>query len=78
MIRVTRAGRLLDESSQIIAAGLSLPLPRAAVRRQRNDNVTRGPGRTALQHDAVTIAADGSVTVDGSQTLDASARTTVG
>ncbi len=72
----THAGCLLDESSQTIAAGLSCPCHGSLF--DGNGNVTRGPARSALQHYAVTIAADGSLTVDGSQPVAASARTAVG
>lgn len=72
----THAGCLLDESSQTISAGLSCPCHGSMF--DGNGNVTRGPANAALQHYAVTIAPDGSVTVDGSQPVDASARTPVG
>ena len=41
-------------------------------------NVTRGPAGAPLQHYQVTIAADGAITVDGSQPVSASTRTSVG
>ncbi|MES1209955.1 MAG: Rieske (2Fe-2S) protein [Pseudomonadota bacterium] len=69
----THEGCLLDESSHTIAAGLSCPCHGSTF--DGSGNVTRGPARTALPHYAVTIAADGSVTVDGSQPVSASTRT---
>ena len=71
----THAGCLLDDGSQSITAGLSCPCHGSAF--DGNGTVTRGPARTPLQHYAVTIAADGSVTVDGSQPVSASTRTPV-
>jgi nitrite reductase/ring-hydroxylating ferredoxin subunit len=71
----THAGCLLDESSQTIAAGLSCPCHGSAF--DGNGNVTRGPARAPLQHYAVTVAADGSLSVDGSQPVSASTRTAV-
>lgn len=68
----THAGCLLDESSQTISAGLSCPCHGSAF--DGNGNVTRGPARAPLQHYAVTIAADGSLTVDGNQSVSADAR----
>jgi cytochrome b6-f complex iron-sulfur subunit len=69
----THAGCLLDESSQTIAAGLSCPCHGSTF--DGDGNVTRGPARVPLQHYAVTIASDGSVTVDGNQPVSASTRT---
>jgi Rieske Fe-S protein len=40
-------------------------------------NVTRGPAGSPLQHYQVTVASDGSITVDGSQPVSASTRTAV-
>ena len=37
-----------------------------------NGSVTNGPARSPLEHYAVTIAADGSITVDSGQTVSAS------
>lgn len=71
----THAGCLLDDGNQSIAAGLSCPCHGSAF--DGDGNVTRGPARTPLQHYAVTIASDGSLTVDGSQAVSASARTPV-
>jgi cytochrome b6-f complex iron-sulfur subunit len=69
----THAGCLLDDGAQTIAAGLSCPCHNSTF--DGSGAVTRGPARTPLQHYAVTIAADGSVTVDGSQPVSADVRT---
>ena len=68
----THEGCLLDQSSQTIGAGLSCPCHGSTF--DGAGNVTRGPARAPLQHYAVTIAADGSVTVDGSRAVSASTR----
>ncbi|MES1205541.1 MAG: Rieske (2Fe-2S) protein [Pseudomonadota bacterium] len=70
----THAGCLLDESSHTITDGLSCPCHGSVF--DGAGNVTRGPARTPLQHYAVTIASDGTVTVDGNQPVSASTRTT--
>ena len=49
-----------------------------ALKFDADGTVTRGPARDALQHYAVTIAADGTLTVDGSQPVSGSTRTPVG
>jgi Rieske Fe-S protein len=72
----THAGCLLDDSSHTVAAGLTCPCHGSAF--DGNGGVTRGPARDALQHYAVTIAADGTITVDGSQPVSAETRTQVG
>jgi len=72
----THAGCLLSENSPEISAGLSCPCHGSTF--DGDGNVTRGPARAALQHYKVTIAADGSITVDGSQPVAASTRTPVG
>jgi cytochrome b6-f complex iron-sulfur subunit len=72
----THAGCLLNDSSQTIASGLSCPCHGSTF--DGAGNVTRGPARASLQHYQVTIAADGSITVDGSQPVAASARTPAG
>jgi cytochrome b6-f complex iron-sulfur subunit len=69
----THAGCYLDDGSQTIAAGLSCPCHGSSF--DGSGAVTRGPARTPLKHYAVTIAADGSITVDGSMPVSASART---
>ena len=72
----THAGCLLDDGSDKIASGLSCPCHGSTF--DGDGNVTNGPARSPLQHYAVTIAADGSITVDGSQPTDASTRTPAG
>ncbi|MFL5306186.1 MAG: Rieske (2Fe-2S) protein [Polyangia bacterium] len=68
----THEGCLLDDGSHTITAGLSCACHGSTF--DAAGNVTRGPARTPLQHYAVTIAADGSVAVDGSQPVSASTR----
>ncbi len=72
----THAGCLLDDSASTIAAGLGCPCHGSTF--DGNGSVTAGPARSPLQHYAVTIAADGTITVDGSQPVSASTRTPVG
>ena len=69
----THAGRFLDDGAQTIAAGLSCPCHGSAF--DGNGSVSHGPANTPLQHYAVTIAADGTITVDGSQSVSADTRT---
>jgi Rieske Fe-S protein len=71
----THAGCFLDDGSQSIAAGLSCPCHGSLF--DGNGDVTHGPARAPLQHYAVTIGSDGSLTVDGSQPVSASTRTAV-
>ncbi len=72
----THAGCLLDDGAQTILAGLSCPCHGSHF--DGDGAVTRGPAYTPLQHYAVTIAADGSLTVDGSQPVSSSTRTPTG
>lgn len=72
----THAGCLLDDSSNTIASGLSCPCHGSTF--DGSGAVTNGPARSALQHYAVTIATDGTMTADGSQPVSASTRTPVG
>jgi cytochrome b6-f complex iron-sulfur subunit len=72
----THAGCFLDDNSGTIAAGLYCPCHGSAF--DGDGIVTRGPARSPLQHYAVTIAADGAITVDGSQRVADSVRTVVG
>jgi Rieske Fe-S protein len=72
----THAGCLLTDSTETVAAGLYCPCHGSAF--DADGTVTRGPARDALQHYAVTIAADGTLTVDGSQPVSGSTRTPVG
>jgi len=69
----THAGCLLDDGAETIAAGLDCPCHGSQF--DGNGAVTRGPAADPLQHYLVTIASDGSLTVDGSQPVDPSART---
>ena len=69
----THAGCLMDDGARTIAAGLDCPCHGSKF--DGNGAVTNGPARDPLQHYLVTIAADGSITVDGSQPVSASART---
>jgi len=68
----THAGCLLDDSSSTIASGLYCPCHGSTF--DGSGAVTNGPARSPLEHFAVTIAADGSITVDGSQTVSSSTR----
>jgi cytochrome b6-f complex iron-sulfur subunit len=72
----THAGCFLDDSADKIATGLSCPCHGSTF--DGNGSVTNGPARSPLQHYAVTIAADGTITVDGSQPVSASTRTPAG
>ena len=72
----THAGCLLDDSADKISTGLNCACHGSTF--DGDGNVTRGPARSPLQHYAVTIAADGTITVDGSQPVSASTRTPAG
>jgi Rieske Fe-S protein len=72
----THAGCLLGDGSGTIAAGLTCGCHGSIF--DGDGNVTRGPARAPLQHYQVTVAADGSLTVDGSKPVGSSARTPVG
>jgi Rieske Fe-S protein len=69
----THQGCFLDDGAKTIAAGLDCPCHGSTF--DGNGAVTGGPARDPLQHYLVTVAADGSITVDGSQPVSASART---
>jgi len=69
----THAGCLLDDGARTIAGGLDCPCHGSTF--DGNGAVTKGPARDPLQHYLVTVATDGSITVDGSQPVSASART---
>ena len=71
----THAGCFLDDSNSTIAAGLSCPCHGSSF--DASGAVTHGPAQSPLQHYALTVAADGSITVDGSQPVSADTRTTV-
>ncbi len=68
----THAGCLVEDTSGTISDGLSCPCHGSTF--DGNGAVTRGPARTPLQHYQVTIAADGSITVDGSKPVAADVR----
>jgi len=69
----THAGCLLDDAAATVASGLGCPCHGSTF--DGNGAVTRGPARDPLQHYAVAIAADGTITVDGSQPVSADTRT---
>jgi len=72
----THAGCLLGDGARTIVSGLSCPCHGSTF--YGDGNVTGGPARAPLQHYQVIIAADGSITVDGSQPVGASTRTPAG
>jgi cytochrome b6-f complex iron-sulfur subunit len=72
----THAGCLVEDTSGTISAGLSCPCHGSTF--DGNGAVTRGPARTPLQHYQVTIATDGSITVDGSKPVGANVRVAAG
>jgi Rieske Fe-S protein len=69
----THEGCLLDDNSRTTTGGLSCACHGSTF--DAAGNVTRGPARMPLPHYAVTIASDGSITVDGSQPVSPSTRT---
>jgi nitrite reductase/ring-hydroxylating ferredoxin subunit len=69
------AGCFLDDASTTIAAGLYCPCHGSSF--DGDGVVIGGPARAALQHYAVMVAADGSLTVDGSQLVSGTTRTPV-
>jgi Rieske Fe-S protein len=69
----THAGCLINDGAGTIAAGLYCPCHGSAF--DGNGAVTAGPARIDLPHYLVTISPDGSITVDGSQPVSATART---
>jgi len=71
----THAGCLLDDGSQTITAGLSCPCHGSTF--DGSGAVTHGPAGIPLQHYAVTIASDGTITVDGSAPVSAGTRTAI-
>jgi nitrite reductase/ring-hydroxylating ferredoxin subunit len=68
----THQGCLLG-GKRTVVTGLSCPCHGSAF--DGNGRVTRGPAARSLQHYAVTIAADGTITVDGSQLVSDTTRT---
>ncbi len=72
----THAGCLVEDASgSSISAGLYCPCHGSSF--DGNGGVTHGPARSSLQHYKVTIAADGSITVDGGTTVSADVRVPV-
>jgi Rieske Fe-S protein len=71
----THAGCLVDDTSNTIAAGLYCGCHGS--RFDGNGAVTHGPASSPLQHYAVTLATDGSLTVEGDQPVSAQTRTPV-
>jgi Rieske Fe-S protein len=69
----THQGCLLGDGSRTITAGLTCPCHGSSF--DGGGAVRRGPAGRALQHYAVAIAADGAITVDGSQLVAAGTRT---
>lgn len=72
----THAGCVLEDNSETIAAGLSCPCHGSTF--DGDGNVTRGPAHAALQHFQVSVASDGSVSVDCSKPVAADVRTPAG
>jgi cytochrome b6-f complex iron-sulfur subunit len=69
----THAGCLVEDSSSgAISQGVSCPCHGSLF--DGNGGVTRGPARSPLEHYKVTIATDGSITVDGSAPVSADVR----
>ncbi len=69
------AGCLVEDTSGSISAGLSCPCHGSTF--DGNGAVTHGPARAALEHYKVTIASDGTITVDGGTTVAADVRVPV-
>ena len=63
--RCTHQGCAVDDTSSGIAGGLHCPCHGSAF--DGNGAVTHGPAGAPLKHYAVTIAADGTMTVEGGQ-----------
>lgn len=71
----THQGCLINDAGGTISGGLHCPCHGSAF--DGNGAVTHGPAGSALQHYAVTIASDGSMTVEGGQPVSATTRTAV-
>jgi nitrite reductase/ring-hydroxylating ferredoxin subunit len=69
----THESCLVDDGHKTIAAGLTCPCHGSAF--DGDGQVTQGPANRPLQHYAVAIAANGDITVDGSQPVADSTRT---
>jgi nitrite reductase/ring-hydroxylating ferredoxin subunit len=72
----THQGCPVDDTSSGITGGLHCPCHGSAF--DGNGAVTHGPAGSPLQHYAVTIAADGSMTVQGDQPVSSDTRTAAG
>ena len=72
----THQGCPVDDTSSGIAGGLHCPCHGSAF--DGNGAVTHGPAGSPLQHYAVTIATDGSITVQGDQPVSSDTRTPAG
>jgi Rieske Fe-S protein len=72
----THQGCAIDDTSSGVAGGFHCPCHGSAF--DGNGAVTHGPAASPLQHYAVTIATDGTMTVEGGQPVSADTRTPVG
>lgn len=72
----THAGCVLEDNAGTISAGLYCPCHGSSF--DGNGTVTHGPARSPLQHYQVSLAADGSITVDGSKPVAADVRLPTG
>jgi Rieske Fe-S protein len=72
----THQGCAIDDTSTGVAGGLHCPCHGSAF--DGNGAVTHGPAATPLQHYAVTIATDGTMTIEGAQPVSADTRTPAG
>lgn len=72
----THQGCAVDDTASGVAGGLHCPCHGSQF--DGNGAVTHGPAGAPLQHYAVTIAADGTMTVEGAQPVSADTRTAVG
>lgn len=72
----THAGCILEDNAGTIAAGLFCPCHGSTF--DGDGQVTAGPARSPLQHYQVTVASDGSVTVDGSKPVSGDVRVPTG
>ena len=74
--RCTHQGCAVDDTSSGVAGGLQCPCHGSAF--DGNGAVKHGPAGSPLQHYAVTIATDGSITVQGDQPVSSDTRTPAG
>jgi cytochrome b6-f complex iron-sulfur subunit len=72
----THAGCVLEDNAGTIAAGLYCPCHGSSF--DGDGMVIHGPARSPLQHYQVSVAADGSITVDGSKAVAADVRLPTG